>query len=113
MELQIDTLKCTGCRACEFACGFHLDDDWNPTGASLMLHRNEKHNYYGMMLKREKDVYLARPEGPEILKPGQQADGAGASSKPILMRPPCDYCEDEDEPYCVTACPAGVFSMKE
>jgi Fe-S-cluster-containing hydrogenase component 2 len=77
-----------------------------------MLHRVEKKNYFGMMVKREKNLLLARPEGPETVAPGEQAKGAGASSKPILMRAPCDRCEGEGEgPFCVRICPTQCLSL--
>ncbi len=113
MELAVDSLKCIGCRICEYACNYHQDADYSGIGASLMLHRAEKRNYFGMMVKREKNLLLARPEGKEIANPGEQVEGAGASSKPILMRAPCDGCEDEDFPYCVKACPTGCLSLVE
>ena len=111
MELTVDSLKCIGCRVCEYACSYHHDGDVSAIGASLMLHRAEKRNYFGMMVKRERDLFLARPEGPEIVAPGEQVEGAGASSKPILMRAPCDLCEDEDTPFCVQACPTDCLSV--
>lgn len=113
MELLVDSLKCIGCRICEYACSYHHDGDFSAVGASLMLHRMEKRDYFGMMVKRERDLLLARPEGPESVAPGEQVEGAGASSKPILMRAPCDLCEEEDAPYCVTACLTGCLSMAE
>lgn len=113
MELAVESLKCIGCRICEYACNYHQDMDCSAIGASLMLHRAEKRDYFGMMVKREKDLLLARPEGPEVVPPGEQVEGAGASSKPILMRAPCDLCEDEEEPFCVKACPTGCLSMVE
>jgi len=111
MELAVDSLKCTGCRVCEYACNYHHDGDCSAIGASLMLHRMEKRNYFGMMVKRERNLLLARPEGEETVAPGEQVEGAGASSKPILMRAPCDGCQDEDAPLCVQACPSGCLSM--
>ena len=109
MELTVDTLKCDGCKICEFACSYHHDGDFSSIGSSLMLHREEKKNYYGLIVKRGRDLLLARPEGAEILKPGEKVEGAGASSKPILMRGPCDLCKEENEAFCVRACPKGVL----
>jgi Fe-S-cluster-containing hydrogenase component 2 len=113
MTLKVESLKCTGCRICEFACNYHHDDSISPIGASLMFYYEEKKNYYGMMVKREKSLYLGRPEGEQTLKPGEQIEGAGASAKPILLRIACDLCEEEENgPLCVQACPYGVLSME-
>jgi len=114
MALKVDSMKCTGCRICEFACNYHQDDSISPIGSSLMFYFEEKKNYYGMMVKREKTLLLGRPEGEQILQPGEQIEGAGASAKPILLRVACDLCEDEDNgPFCVQACPYGVLSMED
>ncbi len=112
MELKIDTLNCTGCRVCEFACNYHYDGTISPIGSSIMFYREEKKNYYGAMVKREKSLLLARPEGVEVIKPGQQIEGASASSKPILLRIACDLCESEDTPFCVKSCPQDVLSVE-
>ena len=74
MELKVDSLKCTGCRICEFACNYHQDESISPIGSSLMFYFEEKKNYYGMMVKREKTLYLGRPEGDQMLKPGEQIE---------------------------------------
>ena len=82
MELAVESLKCIGCRVCEYACNYHHDMDCSPNGASLMLHRAEKRNYFGMMVKREKDLLLARPEGPEVVPRGNRWRGpARAASR--------------------------------
>ncbi len=112
MELAVDSLKCIGCRICEYACNYHHDGDCSAIGASLMLHRAERKDYFGMMVKRDKNLLLARPEGAEIVAPGEQAKGAGASSKPILRRAPCDQCEAEEAgPFCVRVCPTQCLSL--
>jgi len=111
MELQFDILKCDGCRVCEFACNYHHDRTISPIGSSLMFYREEKKNYYGMVLKREKSLVLAKPEGTEVILPGQQIKGGGASSKPILLRVACDLCKGEEGPFCIQACPRRVISL--
>jgi Fe-S-cluster-containing dehydrogenase component len=111
MELQFDTLKCDGCRACEFACNYHHDRNISPIGSSLMYYREEKKNYYGMVLKREKSLFLAKPDGPETILPGQQVKGGGASAKPILLRVACDLCKGAETPLCVKACPRNVIRV--
>jgi len=113
MEIAVESLKCIGCRICEYACSYHHDGDCSAIGSSLMLHRAEKRNYFGMMVKRERNLLLARPEGPEVVEPGTPVEGAGASSKPILMRAACDQCKDEEEPFCVRVCPTGCLSLAE
>ena len=112
MNLKIDSTRCTGCRICEFACNYHSGDDFTTYSGSLMLHRTEKKDYYGVMWKRKSDIYLARPEGAEIMEPGAKMEGA-AGSKPITMRPACDLCEGMEELYCVLACPTGCLTMEE
>jgi Fe-S-cluster-containing dehydrogenase component len=112
MELKVDSLKCTACKACEFACNYHFDGTSSPIGSSIMFSREEKKNYYGAMVKKAKSLLLARPEGPEEIKPGQQIQGASASSKPILLRVACNLCEGEETPFCVRICPQGVFSLE-
>ncbi len=37
MELKLDTLNCTGCRICEFACNYHYDGTISPIGSSIMF----------------------------------------------------------------------------
>ena len=114
MELKIDNHKCTGCRVCEYACNYHFDRTSSPIGSSIMFYREEKKNYYGLMVKREKSLLLARPEKEEVLLPGQKIEGASASSKPILLRVACNLCDGEDMgPFCVKACPYEALSIKE
>jgi Fe-S-cluster-containing hydrogenase component 2 len=76
-----------------------------------MYYREEKKNYYGLVVKREKSLFLAKPEGSETILPGQQVKGGGASSKPILLRVACDLCKGEEKPLCVRACPRDVISV--
>lgn len=71
--------------------------------SSIILHREEKKNYFGIMIKTQKDVYLARPEGPEWLSQSEGASGP----KPILLRPPCDGCKNREDKLCVKFCPSG------
>ncbi len=63
-------------------------------------------------MKREKSLLLARPNGVEVIKPGQQIEGASANSKPILLRVACDLCEEEETPFCVKSCPQNVLSIE-
>lgn len=106
MELKIEPLKCTGCRACELACSYHHEKEVSFMFSSIMLYRDERKNYYGVMLKREHDVILGRPEGVEVMKPGT---GGGSSGKPILMRRSCDLCEGLAQAMCVEICPTNTL----
>lgn len=108
----IDTLKCTGCRICEFACSYHRDREFTAMSSSIILHRTDKKNYFGVILKLEREIVLARPEGEERLLPGQQA-GEGSSGKPIVMREHCDGCDGEEELLCVLFCPTGCLQKGE
>jgi|Deesub1362A_J573_1020465.scaffolds.fasta_scaffold00631_26 Fe-S-cluster-containing hydrogenase component 2 len=103
MELKITPLKCTGCGACEIACSMYQDETNSTMVSSIILHREEKKNYFGIMIKTQKDVYLARPEGPEWLSQSEGASGP----KPILLRPPCDGCKNREDKLCVKFCPSG------
>ena len=104
MDIVMEPLKCSGCGACELACSFYRDEVFSTMRSSTMIHREEKKNYFGVMLKRDDDLVLGRPEGVEIMGPGESS-GDAASSKPILLREPCDVCEGD--PLCVKFCPTG------
>ena len=110
MAINIEPLKCTGCQICEFACGFHHDEEFSAIGASLMLYRDEKKNYFGIILKRERDLLLGRPEGVQAMDSSDAGGDDSGSAKPILMRPICDECDGLETPLCVLACPTGCLS---
>ena len=63
MGIQIDALKCTGCMACEMACGYHRDDGFALLSSCIVAYRTkEKKDYFGVILKREEDLF-DRPTG--------------------------------------------------
>jgi Fe-S-cluster-containing dehydrogenase component len=107
MELRIEPLRCTGCRACELACSYHHERELSFMFSSIILYREERKNYFGVMLKREQDVLLGRPEGVEVMQAGSSG---GSSGKPILMRTHCDLCEGLEQALCVEICPTGALS---
>ena len=107
LQIKMTPLKCIGCKICEFACSYYRDSVFTTVSSSLMLHREEKKNYFGMMQKREQDLVLGRPEGIEIQGAGE---GGEASAKPILTRVPCDLCKG-GEALCVIACPTGSLEL--
>ncbi|MFO7643376.1 MAG: 4Fe-4S binding protein [Desulfosarcina sp.] len=120
MGIQIDALKCTGCMACEMACGFHRDDGFALLSACIVAYRTrEKKDYFGVILKRDEDLLIARPEGAEIKRIGVEEDAsaakpADASAKPMLLREACDLCQDMDlGPLCVKFCPVDAITMGE
>ncbi|MBC7108789.1 MAG: 4Fe-4S dicluster domain-containing protein [Methanomassiliicoccales archaeon] len=106
MPLRLDTLKCTGCGLCELACSFRRDRVITTMRSSIMLHLDDKKNYFGVMIKRPNDeLVLGRPEGLEIQGRGDRKEEDGAGAKPILLREECDECDGEI-PYCVRICPS-------
>ncbi|MDY6865044.1 MAG: 4Fe-4S dicluster domain-containing protein [Halobacteriota archaeon] len=108
MQLEkknIDALKCTGCGACELACSFYRDEVFSTIRSSVMMYREEKKNYFGIMVKVVDDLLLGRPEGVEFDSESTASnEQEGASGKPILMREECDLCKGKA--YCVKLCPA-------
>jgi Fe-S-cluster-containing dehydrogenase component len=118
MGIIIDAKKCTGCMACEMACGYHRDDGFALLSSCIMAYRTkEKKDYFGVILKREEELVVARPEGTDIKRIGEIQDGcdsakpADASAKPLLLREACDLCEEMDlGPLCVKFCPVGAIS---
>ena len=117
MGIKIDALKCIGCMACEMACGYHRDDGFALLSSCIVAYRTrEKKDYFGVLLKREDDLVVARPEGTEVKRigaseeepSGKQAD---ASAKPMLLREACDMCEEMDlGPMCVLFCPVDAIT---
>ncbi len=116
MGVKIDSSKCTACMACELACGYHRDDAFALLSSCIVVYRaKEKKNYFGVLLKEEEELVIARPEGMEIKRLGeadQNQGGGDASAKPMLLREPCDLCEDVDEgPLCFRFCPTGAIYL--
>ncbi|MCK4783364.1 MAG: hypothetical protein KAV87_06400, partial [Desulfobacteraceae bacterium] len=123
MKIKVEPLKCICCGLCELICGYHWDDALAMTSSSISTYRlGEKKNYFGIMLKTEEDLVIGRPEGVEIQRiggvagEGETAEAEeiekGAASKPILLRPSCDMCEDFEGPLCVEICPTGCLSVE-
>jgi ferredoxin len=118
MALKIDALKCTGCMACEMACGYHRDDGFAFLSSCILAYRTkEKKDYFGVILKRDEDLLIARPEGTEIKRLGETEDAPvggkqqDASAKPKLLREACDMCEEMDlGPLCIKFCPVNAIS---
>jgi ferredoxin len=123
MRIQVDALKCIGCMACEMACGYHRDDAFALLSACIVLYRaREKKDYFGVVIKEEESLTIARPEGLEIKRigvaeePGATGEKkeADASAKPMLLREPCDKCSEMSYgPMCVKICPVNAVSLAE
>jgi len=121
MGIKIDSLKCTTCMACEMACGYHRDDAFALLSSCIVVYRSrEKKNYFGVMLKEEENLVIARPEGLEIQRigaveetdQGEEKAESDASAKPMLLREACDLCGDlEDGPMCIIFCPVDAISV--
>ena len=75
MGIEIEPSKCTGCGMCELVCGFHWDDAFSVNSACIVTYRmQEKRNYFGIMLKTEKDLIIGRPEGVEVQRLGGSSE---------------------------------------
>jgi Fe-S-cluster-containing dehydrogenase component len=110
MGIKIDPLKCIACMACELACGYHRDDAFALLSSCVVVYRTrERKDYFGVVLKEEDSLVIARPEGLEVKKIGaaeEDSGGGDASAKPMLLREACDLCEDRDDgPLCIQVCP--------
>jgi ferredoxin len=102
MKLKIDPLKCICCGLCETACSLNRDSVLTPMTSSIILHIDDKADYFGLVLKsRGEGVVLAKPEGVTTAQQASSSGGPGA--KPIMLREPCDLCGGK--PKCVEACP--------
>lgn len=115
MGIKVDALTCTGCMACEMACGYHRDDAFALLSSCIVVYRTrEKKDYFGVILKEEESLVIARPEGQEVRKIGSSGESGGdASAKPMLLRESCDLCSGTDTgPLCMKFCPVGAISLE-
>jgi ferredoxin len=110
LRLKIEPLKCICCGLCETSCSLNRDSVLTPMSSSIILHIDDKANYFGLVLKTKSEgLVLARPEG---LTSGQQASGSGGpGSKPVLLREACDLCGGKAK--CARACPTGCITLEE
>jgi len=122
MGIKIDVSRCTACMACELACGSNRDDAFALLSSCIVVYRGlEKKNYFGVLLKEEDSLVVARPEGLEIKQLGvvdednqdEEKGETDASAKPMLLREACDLCSDlEGGPICVRFCPVDAISVE-
>lgn len=110
MKLKIEPLNCICCGLCETVCSLNRDSVLTPMSSSIILHIEDKANYFGLVLKTKSEgLVVARPEG---VSKGQQAGGSGGpGAKPILLREPCDLCGGD--PKCVRVCPAKCIVVED
>lgn len=86
-NLEVNSEKCTGCRACELACSYHHGKIFNPRLASLHVHRVEKEGKISIIFYKD--------------LPGEEK----------RKRFPCDGCVDKPEPQCVKYCVPGALTV--
>ena len=110
MRLRLEPLKCICCGLCETACSLNRDSILTSMTSSIILHIEDKSNYFGLVLKTKSEgLVVGRPEG---VTAGQQPSGSGGpGAKPILLREPCDLCGGE--PKCVKMCPTRCIVAEE
>ncbi len=108
MRLNLESLRCVGCGLCESVCSLNRDSVLTAMSSSIILHIEDKVNYFGLVLKtKDEGLVVARPEGGS---PGEQHPGSdGPGAKPILLREPCDLCGGE--PKCAKMCPTGCITV--
>jgi len=110
MHVEVDPGRCNGCGTCEVACAFQREGLCSTVRGSVVLHIEDRDDYFGVVIKRpDGSVLLGRPEGVEVQSPGGGAGGA-ATAKPVMLREPCDMCGSGD-PWCVRFCPRGALRV--
>jgi carbon-monoxide dehydrogenase iron sulfur subunit len=108
LRLGLEPLKCVACGLCETVCSLNRDSVLTPMGSSIILHLEDRANYFGLVLKTQDDgLVVARPEGKTQEDLGGGSSGPGA--KPILLREPCDLCGGD--PKCAKVCPTGCIKV--
>ncbi len=107
MRLGLESLKCVACGLCETVCSMNRDSTLTPMSSSIILHVEDKADYFGLVLKtQDEGLVVARPEGQS----GEQGAGSsGPGAKPILLREPCDLCGGD--PRCARICPTGCITV--
>lgn len=108
MRLRIDPLRCICCGLCETACSLNRDSVLTPMSSSIILHMDDKADYFGLVLKTKSEgLVLARPEG--VASDQQTSGSGGPGAKPILLREACDLCGGK--PKCVRVCPTLCITV--
>lgn len=108
MRLSIEPSGCIACGLCEAVCSLNRDGLLTMISSSIILHTEDKANYFGLVLKTSSEgLVTARPEGVASGQDGAGDEGPGA--KPILMREPCDLCGGD--PRCAGICPTRCITV--
>ena len=110
MRLMFKPLKCICCGLCETVCSLNRDSVLTPMTSSIIVHMEDKSNYFGLVLKTKSEgLVICKPEG---VTTGQQAAGSGGpGAKPILLRETCDLCGGN--PKCVRICPTRCIVVED
>jgi len=109
VRLKLEPMRCICCGLCETVCSLNRDSVLTPMTSSIILHIEDKANYFGLVLKTKSEgLVVGRPEG---VTTGQQAAGSGGpGAKPILLREPCDFCRGD--PKCAKVCPTKCITVE-
>ena len=115
MGIKIDPQKCTACMACEMACGFHRDDAFALLSSCIVdLPDQREKRLFRRPLKGNGELSHrpSRRTGSQKIGAVEEGGKGDASAKPMLLREPCDLCDDrEGGPLCLSFCPVDAIYL--
>ncbi|MHB8918631.1 MAG: 4Fe-4S dicluster domain-containing protein [Desulfocucumaceae bacterium] len=125
--IKVNLDKCNGCRGCEIACSaYHAKPKYssiNPARSRIRVVMDLLNDEYVPI--RACDYTKAACDGRRVYtingKDYSECSFCGTicPTRDLFKEPDsglplkCDLCEDEKEPLCVQACPAGALTYEE